>query len=213
MMTDELLELKLVKNIFSWLIYFVVVVTIFFACGKSTTETPPSQEEYDALVMQGWQDFAEKNYNSAKIQFQEAAGVNPGNAAAYGGIGWALLMQDSLTSADDQFSLGAEKSDPDADFYAGWAFTLHLLHQSEKSINNALSALQFDADWIFENGTSLDKRSLQLILAADYFLVGNFAESLRYVQMLNPGYSADIFTYSGRAALSRELERLSNSGE
>lgn len=39
----------------------IAIVIIAFACGKSGTETPPAnEEEYDELIAQGWQAFAEK---------------------------------------------------------------------------------------------------------------------------------------------------------
>ncbi|MCA9732007.1 MAG: hypothetical protein H6696_19575 [Deferribacteres bacterium] len=192
----------------------IAIVIIAFACGKSGTETPPAnEEEYDELIAQGWQAFAEKNYSNALEKFEEAESVDASSSEAYSGIGWAYLMLDSLTKAEENFATGSQKTLPGANLNAGWAFALHLLHNYDASIENGLIVLQKDPEWKFENGTSLNKNSVVLLLATNYFLTGNFSQSLVYIQKLNPIFTVDVFTAAGRASLSQELERLSNSGE
>ncbi|KAA3620191.1 MAG: hypothetical protein DWQ05_05535 [Calditrichaeota bacterium] len=191
---------------------FIISAITFISCDKKSTETPPQNSEYNEAIADGWQAFAEKNYSAAKVQFNEAKSIDAALATAYAGIGWIFIMQDSISLADQNFELGSQKTDPDATLFAGWSISLNLRHNFEASITQANEALSLDADWSLGNGTTIDKTTIYVLLASNYFLTGKFSDSLIYVQKVNSGFSTDVYSAFGRAQLSQEIERLSSTG-
>lgn len=189
------------------------LILFFIACGNSPTDVPPEPDAYSKKVSEGWEQFSQRNFSDAKTLFTEAKKLSSDGSEAFAGMGWVYLIQDSIELARGQFSAGAQKTDADAtaDLFAGWAVSLNLADEFEASISQARHALELDPEWEFAGGLSLGTASLYLLLAENNFILGQFAKSLVWVQKLNPGFNADIFSASGQGVLAMEIERLSNT--
>ena len=77
-----------------------------------------------------------------------------------------------------------------------------------RSNQRADDALALNSNWVFTYDSSLSAADLHVLKAENYFLLGEFAESLAEVQILNPNFSADVSTNAGQAALAQEIENL-----
>lgn len=182
---------------------FMAVMGLAWACGGG-----PSGPSFGELIEQGWMAFADGDYQIAADRFSDATVKNPDDPEGFTGLGWSLLKLDNLSEADVQFNSGSTKMNVTADLFAGWAFTLNALKNYAKSNREADEALSLDSNWTFPYGLPLDAADLHLLRAENFFLLGDFANSLSAVQILNPNFSADVTTSAGRAALAQEIERL-----
>ena len=88
------------------------------------------------------------------------------------------------------------------------AFVYNAQKEYQSAINSANTALSLKSNWLFSHDESIGYKDLHLILAASYFGLGNFSQSLVQVQKLNSAFTADINTYEGKSALAEEIERL-----
>ncbi|MFQ5824681.1 MAG: tetratricopeptide repeat protein [bacterium] len=190
------------KDITHYLL-FVGLIVIFITCGGGPTE--PSYEE---LINDGWLAFSQSEYQNASDKFSEAKTKDPEEAVAYTGLGWSFLKLDNLIQANSEFSAGSAKNNASADLFAGWAFVLNARKNYTKSNTEANEALSLDPSWSFPYGLSLDVDDLHVLKAENYFLLGDFANSLTEVKILNPNFDVDITTREGQASLAKEIERL-----
>ncbi|MCG8607450.1 hypothetical protein MJD09_21020 [bacterium] len=184
-----------------------VAVCLMFAglWSCSSGESGPSFEE---LIDQGWAAFAQGDYQTAADLFSDAETQNIEDAEANIGRGWSLMQLDRLSESETVFLTGRTKINATADLFAGWAFVLNALKRYSDSNTQAERALSLDASWSFSHGLPLDADDLQLVRAENYFLLGDFSESLVAVLLLNPSFDADVSTVAGQSALAAEIERL-----
>ncbi|HHL71980.1 MAG TPA: hypothetical protein ENJ29_05650 [Bacteroidetes bacterium] len=177
----------------------------FIACDSNNE---PSGPNFDDLVERGWSRFSEKKYGEAIDEFRNARALEQDNAATYTGIGWAQLLQDSLSRANSEFNLGAGKPGVGADLFAGWAFSLNAIKNHFASNQKADSVIVYDVNWSFAYGLPLDINDIYILKAENYFILGDMVNSLTSVQFVNPDFSVDVTTHAGQAALAQEIERL-----
>ncbi len=92
--------------------------------------------------------------------------------------------------------------------FAGWAFVQNALKSYADSNTKASQALTQAPTWRFSHDSTLDASDLHILKAENYFLVGDFDNSLTEVKLLNPNFNADVSSSSGQADLAAEIERL-----
>ncbi len=191
------------KNNYIKYMLFVGFIVIVMSCGGG-----PTGPSYEVLITEGWSSFSQSEYQNASDSFADAKLKDPEEAEAYTGSGWSLLKLDNLTQATSEFSSGSTKTNASADLYAGWAFVLNARKNYAKSNTEAEQALTMEPSWSFSHGLSLSAADLHVLKAENFFLLGDFANSLDEVKILNPGFTADVSTQDGMAALAQEIERL-----
>lgn len=185
----------------------LALLLLFPACsGKSKTDNTP--DTFEAYVEEGWNKFADGYYASAIDNFLEAISMDATTAEAYTGLGWSYLRNNNLADGNQAFVDGEAATDPAAHLYAGWAFLLNALKAYSDSNEKATTALTMDADWEFDLGFPLDAADLYLLRADNFFLLGNFDESLQQVRLVNPAFDADVSTVEGQSELAAEIEIL-----
>jgi tetratricopeptide (TPR) repeat protein len=195
-------------------IYFTSLIGLLFllllgGCKKGSVTNTEIAFSFEELMQLGWAAFEQGNYLEAKEKFYEAKMKNPLEKEVYNGLGWSYFKLDSLEQADREFNICFCLFEPTADISAGWAFTLNALKTYGESNEKADSALVLNPSWVFSHGLMLDSRTLVLLKAENYYLLGLFAQSLAEVQILNPDFiSADVTTDIGRTQLAAEIERL-----
>jgi len=190
------------------------------ACGDGDSNaTPPTAPGYADFVARGWTAFTAGDYADARGHFQDAVDVDATRAEGHSGLGWTSLRLDDPASADLSFAAGSTGSGATAilaDLLAGWAFASNALKDPagvdltnySDSNAHAAEALDAEADWSFSHGLGLDRGDLVVLRAENFFALGEFAESLAEVQLLDPAFSVDAGTAEGQAALAERIELL-----
>jgi len=193
-------------------IYLAGLAVLLFAWGcKKGSVIPPEETEYtlEELIQQGWAAFEQGQYLTARDRFDRAWEKNPLEVEVYNGLGWSYFKLDSLEQATRQFHICYCLFDTTADIAAGWAFVLNAQKHYEESNEKAVQALALNAAWAFTHALPLDVKDLRLLKAENYYLLGNFTQSLAEVKILNPAFPlTTVASDLDRAALAAEIERL-----
>jgi tetratricopeptide (TPR) repeat protein len=192
---------------------------LIIAAGCSKQSTAPATELTAAEhLAQGWTYFNAGSYSSAQASFTSAIAKNAALADAYNGKGWCQGILGSPAGALATFKSGLSYSGTNNEIKAGMAFSYSVMDSSAQAVSNGLAVLAADSLWQFSHtyresprDNLLNYREVCLLLAQNYFKLGQFATALFWVQKLNPGYSADTATPSGQAALQGEIERLAGT--
>ncbi len=189
--------------------FSIFLLPILLACSSGgngpSGPTGPSLEE---LILEGWTAFEQGDYSTAATKFTDAVNKDQTSMESFLGLGWSLFKLDNISRAHNEFTAGSSKENPTADLFAGWAFVLNALKRYADSNQRSESAISQDPAWQFSHGLSLDINDLRIVRAENYFLLGEFANSLVEVRILNSNFNVDVLTNDGQAALAQEIERL-----
>lgn len=194
--------MKVTKYIFA-----SIILLSFINCEPQNGVTPDDKNA-EQLVGEGWDYFKSGNYQLALERFQDAIARDNDYAEAYNGAGWSTARLTRLSDAISYFIQSIAQNSSYTDAHAGLAFAYNAQKQYQLAIDSANEALRLRSNWQFSYDESLSYKDLQLILAASYFALGDFSQSLAQVQKLNPSFTADINSYEGKSALAEEIERL-----
>ncbi len=196
---------------------YVTILMIAFlvaSCGEDNGFTPVTKEVKD-LVEDGWETFGYSvlgagtlGYQNALEIFNEAISKDSTYAEAYNGAGWASARLARLSDAIQYFQDGINLNANLIDAIAGLAFTYNAQKSYAASNTQAISAINQNNQWQFSYDQSVNYKDLYVILAENYFALKNYSQSLYYVKLLNPGFSADVNTIAGKSLLAEEIERL-----
>jgi tetratricopeptide (TPR) repeat protein len=171
--------------------------------GGDTEELTASE-----LAAKGWEAYAAKDYPTALARFNESVSKDASYADAYNGLGWTASQLNDLPAAVTHFSAGIARSATLLDLRAGIAFVYNAQKNYLSSAQRGLEVIQTNPTWVFMRDRSVSASDVRLLLAADYFAVADYANALQQVQILSPGFSADVATVAGQRALAEEIERL-----
>ncbi|MDP3148922.1 MAG: hypothetical protein Q8N83_07310 [Ignavibacteria bacterium] len=193
------------KNIKTLITLSLLFVSVFISCN---VEPEDPVLLYEAEMNGGWIAFTKSNFVEANQRFLQAIEVDSSKAEAYSGLAWVLFKQDSLEKAFVMFDSAETMIDPDASLFAGHAFALNVAKNYTLSNLLAELALKLDPAWSFPYLLNLDFNDLIVLKAENYFMLGNFAESLREVRRINPNFVVSLATPAGIASLAYEIETL-----
>ncbi|MBN1155689.1 hypothetical protein JXB12_12295 [candidate division KSB1 bacterium] len=190
-------------------VYIAALITIVFlgSCGNDNGFTPPPKDA-QILVEEGWEKFSYRGYQNALSKFEEAITKDDTYAEAYCGAGWAAARIPDLPLATDYFTQCIALDADYADAYAGLAFVYNASKLYQNSITSAQTVLTINDTWSFTHDITLDYKDICLILAENYFALGDLSSSLAQVKILNPAFNANISSFEGKQALADEIERL-----
>jgi tetratricopeptide (TPR) repeat protein len=183
----------------------VIVILLSVVCGKDSTKP---EDKIPALLATGWSEFEKKNYETARVSFEEAIGIDSSYTDAYNGAGWSNAYLNNLNKSAQQFNRSILLDDLNMDAKAGLAFVYHAQNQYQSSISLVNKVLSSQPNWVFAHNSTLTNADLHLLLAESYFALANYSSSLKQVQILNSNFTADVSTQEGIAALAAEIERL-----
>ena len=185
---------------------FLSSLLIIGLCACTTDEVT-----YDDTITSGWTAMSDQNFEAAFDHFSDAIDMDPDQAAGYAGLAWSLMYLDFLDQAAGTFIDGSTKTNPTADLYAGWAFTLSAKKSYSNSNTEITQALTLDANWSLfgQSQLGLSVTDLHVCKAENHFLLGEFSQSLSEVKILNPSFAmTSVTTDSDKANLAKEIQRL-----
>lgn len=185
------------------LLFFLLMYQI--SCGPDPVKDTTT---YEDMILEGWTSYSQNEYDMAAEWFTKARKKEPSFAEPYTGLAWIQMKMDNLVMAEEYFDAGALKINVTADHYAGWAFMKNAQKEFGSSNTYAQAALDVDSEWSFPYAVGLSAPDLKLLQAQNYFLLGDYTNSLLTVKILNPGFDADIFDSAGQGLLGKEIERL-----
>jgi tetratricopeptide (TPR) repeat protein len=201
------------------ILFAAVLLAAVIGCSKKSSTAPetPTVTAAEDLAS-GWIDFGNGSFSAAQAHFESALGKDGSLADAYNGKGWCQAILRSPATALGTFRSGLAQAAANNEIKAGMAFTYSALDSVAPAIGKALEVLSADSLWQFAHvykpsahDNVLNYKEVALLLAQNYFKAGQFGSSLTWVQKLNPGYSIDIATTAGQAALQAEIERLGDT--
>ncbi|HUL44619.1 MAG TPA: hypothetical protein VLY03_09700 [Bacteroidota bacterium] len=179
------------------------------SCSHGDTNSA-QPETATQLVGDGWQAYANQQYQTALSKFTAAIGLDGNMVDAFNGAGWASAKLGQLANAATQFGRGNVRDTNNTDILAGLALVDNANKNYSVSATDAQSLLLKNSHWFFERDTGVDYNDIRVVLEEDYFAVGSFDLSLAIVRQVNPSFSADVSTVQGQAALAQEIERQRN---
>lgn len=195
------------RSVYILLILFLLMLG---SCGSDNGFTPPNKEAQD-LVDEGWEKFGYKGYQNALLKFEEAIEKDETFTDAYNGAAWACARIPRLQNAANYFSQCLNIDNNYVDAHAGLAFVYNAQKSYANSNTAATTALNKDPDWAFSHDVTVDYKDLQLLMAVNYYALGDLNSSLMKVKILNPLFNADVTSFEGKQALANEIERLGGS--
>ncbi|MDI6740420.1 MAG: hypothetical protein QME74_08670 [Candidatus Edwardsbacteria bacterium] len=201
----------------TFIVALSLLVTVAAGCSKKSS-TEPEELTAAEYLAQGWNNFVMGSYSTALSRFDNAIGKDASMADAYNGKGWCQGILGSPAGALATFKVGLSHSGSNNEIKAGMAFTYAAMDSFSQAVTYGLNVLTADSLWQFSHtyresprDNKLDCKEVRLLLAQNYFKLGQFSSSLLWVQKLNPGYSVDVITVTGQAALQVEIERLAGT--
>ncbi len=162
----------------------------------------------ESLIADGWKSYSNHDYVTAESLFDRATTINQTLVDGYNGAGWSSAYQNDLQTSDNRFQIAINLDSTFVEPKAGLAFVYNAQQKDSESIVLANSVLQAAPNWVFRRDTSIKAADLHLLLAEDYFAIGEYQLSLNQVQILDPSFSADVTTIQGLMLLANEIELL-----
>ncbi len=128
----------------------VASVLVLTGCGK---KKPTRPGEAASLSSQGWDLFAQEDYNGALEKFDEALELLSEHVDANHGRAWTLAFLGQFDEARFTIVLARDLDQDNPDVWAAGAFIYSVLNNQDEVIHWAESALAWNAE-ILGAGTS-----------------------------------------------------------
>lgn len=192
--------------------HYLIIITLScftFSCKEKVNEPPPPDD--NLYINQGWEAFSKREYQTALDKFTEAMRMDSSIADAYNGAGWSSGKLNLLDNAVKYFLIGKSKPNSVLDINAGLSIIYNAKKEYNLSISEAFVIFRTNPEWFFSRDTSVNKFDLRIILAENYFALGNFEISYEHVKLLNPTFNVNFRTMEGQTILAHEIERLRNT--
>lgn len=178
------------KQISLIMLMLMAVSILFVSCEKDTNITnkiyTPSETAFQRLTEQGWLAFSQGNYEQAIDSFELAKQTNSLYMDAYNGLGWAYARLDSLSLAQNYFTMcmvSEENEQVFKDACAGRSFVNLALNdyiRAIEDVNNAIRDIDESGyyyvynDYVFRHEPDITRDDLLLVMAESYFMTGNY---------------------------------------
>ncbi len=189
----------------------IFAIVFLIGCSPDSEDTLiiPIEDDYDLEIARGWISFSSDDYQGALHSFGKASKMESLDARAYIGLGWCYAMIDKLDDAIANFDYAIAREPSSPDGYAGKAFILMAKNEFEKTIEIAFKAITLGNEgYIFSQIPDVNLSSLRLLLAECYYAMGNYAEAMIQVDIIEPYNKLDRNSRNFKQDLLAELERL-----
>ncbi len=166
----------------------------------------------DDFTEYGWTVLENGNLEDAYNQFQDALTEDETNPDANNGLAWVFINMNEPDSALIYFNLGIFYATPNTavhqELLAGRSFTNHVLGNYSSVILDGEALYLANANWGFSRDKTLTIEDIVLLLAMSQFVSNNFSQSLYWIQIIDPIFTASITTANGIASIATKIESL-----
>lgn len=196
----------------------IVVVAVAFVlvlpgCGK---KKPTRPGEAASLSSQGWELFAQQDYNGALAKFDEALDLLSEHADASHGRAWTLAFLGQFDEARFTIVLARDLDPDNPDVWAGGAFIFSVLDNQDEVIYWAESALMWNAklpgagtSWFFSRRSTITHLHLRWVLAEAFLNRGSYSQCAGQLDIIERGVVHSVNPQSLLADLQRLFSTLS----
>lgn len=200
-------------QIMKYLSFFLILMLIAGCAADNGTD--PVDDDVAEIVASGWETFGYAvlgggsfSYQNALETFEEAIGLDSSSAESFHGAGWCSARLTLLSQAVSFFQQSIAINSDLTSAHAGLAFVYNAQKQYQNSNSEALIVINQDSEWNFDHDNSLSYTDIYVMIAMNYYALGNYSQSLTYVKKLNPEFNISVDTLEGKSALAEEIERL-----
>lgn len=173
---------------------------LFLALGCLAMMSCGGGDSEDTQIADAWALFVAGQYTQAHAAF--TAAVRDHRAEALVGLGWTTLKMDSIPASNGYFTRA--QGDSLIHGYAGWAISSWVAGDYSGSATQAQYVLDKLPAFVFEYDNGVTQRTMWLIQGYDYYHLGNMANCLNRIQLLDPSFTST----TDPAALLAKLDAL-----
>jgi hypothetical protein len=189
----------------------ILAILVLAGCSSDDDDgptTPPADTDQEVLD-DAWAGFEGGDLATAGAKFRELLGRGTMIPVARDGLGWTFAVQNEADSSLVHFAAalaaGADTLAIADQAQAGLAFASAAALEFQDCLD---ASAQVSTGWVFAHDDRFDHDQVVLLAAGAHYALGDFAASLAAVQQLDAGFTADIGTVEGRAALAARIEQL-----
>ena len=159
------------------------------ACEETGTGGATAAEK----IALGWTAFEAGDFTVAFSRFNEAVSIEPLNAEAHHGTGWARLMRGELSQARSSLDAANTNGLASTDATAGLAIVYRDLPDLTLAISRAGVVLAASTSWSFSHRTSIDWKDMRLVIAQCSYRLGedHFDEAQAELDILDTDNGLD----------------------
>ena len=131
----------------------------------------------------------------------------------YNGAGWCCVRFNQPDSAIFYFSRGLDYIQVDSsqvrfEMLAGLTMSYHVIGDYTRTITKGNELYTFRPFFEFTHDWKINYRDVILVVSASHYALGEYAQSLIWVQKLDDTFSVDVSSNVGRADLIKKIEAL-----
>jgi tetratricopeptide (TPR) repeat protein len=200
------------KVLFSLVLISALAMAMFgmFGCGGQEEEPLLASD----VAADGWKLYESKNMEDSlklsETKFQKAVSVDPNYTDGYVGLGWTYGKMSNLKDSIDNFMIALSKEPQNLDALAGIAIAYLANDQYDQAIDSANKVLTNNPGYIFSHG-NITSKHIHIILAESYYYTGDFVNTQKQIDILNPVNGLDPTSKDYAEKLLKELEKAANA--
>lgn len=187
------------------LLPLVLLLAILAGCKSDSKSTGPTGD-VRSYAREGWISFEHAEYGAAFASFSAALAVDPGYADAWGGLGWSQARLFHAPDAINAFRQALTIAPNSNDACAGMSFAYYGNQDYRLADSTATVLINRATVWVFQHDEGITLSDLRALRASSRYLQGNYTGALTAVQELEPEFTVDVTTASGRALLAQKIE-------
>lgn len=192
-------------------VILMVLLLAVAGCGGDDTTTPPPPPSDAKVLSDAWTALGQGDTAGAASGFRTLLSRQALVPQAYDGLGWTFTITAAADSALANFrrsaAAGVDTTSVQDQARGGQCFAENAggYHAEAVSAGSLVSS-----GWVFTLDSSVSYYDVVLTMAASHYLLGQFTDSLGALNLVDPGFTADVETVEGRAALAARIEQLLN---
>jgi hypothetical protein len=181
---------------------------VFIGCEATPVTTPTSQQEFTEA---GWQAWAGMHYTNAHEMFGNAYKMDDTYADAYNGDAWTYFREEDLQAAFNKFMKAQYLDNTLMDSFVGnSAVLLYMGYFNDSALYGTYVSDYAGDNYTFQRDTKVTSFDVYMVLALDYFGLGNAASCCVQINNMRRVISEPTtFSSTDWNAIATELDRLS----
>ncbi len=167
-----------------------LILLLVAACGNETTS--PTEAPVVTQVNDGWNRFADGDYEGALQSFEKAIATDSNIGDGYNGIGWTRYAMargeesPDLTVPLSYFDRAVAEGFEGAGAQAGRCLILNILSEYGQAVDAGKRVVAIDPAFVLEGDGSIEIRDIHLAMAQSYMGLGDYDKALEQALIIDP---------------------------